>query len=77
MYVDAEREIATAKKCVFIDLHQMFIDALTKRPEAIGLDKNKRAYTADGVHMKPAGDAIMAIAVLKGLGVPDEKIAVK
>lgn len=25
----------------------------------------------------PAGDAIMAIAVLKGLGVPDEKIAVK
>lgn len=77
MYVDAEREIAKAKKCVFVDLHQMFLDALAKRPEAIGLDKNKRAYTVDGVHMKPAGDAIMAIAVLKGLGVPDEKIAVK
>lgn len=76
-YVAAEREIAAAKKCVFIDLHQMFLDALAKRPEAIEVDKNKHAYTADGVHMKPAGDAIMAIAVLKGLGVPDEKIAVK
>jgi acyl-CoA thioesterase-1 len=77
MYVAAEREIAAAKKCVFIDLHQMFLDALAKRPQAIEVDKNKHAYTADGVHMKPAGDAIMAIAVLKGLGVPDEKIAVK
>jgi len=77
MYVDAEREIAKEKKCVFIDLHQMFLDAIAKRPADIELDKNKRAYTRDGVHMKPAGDAIMAIAVLKGLGVPDEKITVK
>jgi acyl-CoA thioesterase-1 len=76
-YVAAEREIAEAKKCVFIDLHQMFLDALEKRPESIELDAKKHAYTVDGVHMKPAGNAIMAIAVLKGLGVPDNKIAVK
>lgn len=77
MYVDAEREIAAAKKCVFIDLHQMFVQAINHRPEEIKLDANKRAYTRDGVHMNPAGDAIMAIAVLKGLGVPDEKITMK
>lgn len=76
-YVAAEREIAEAKKCVFIDLHQMFLDALEKRPESIELDAKKHAYTVDGVHMKPAGNAIMAIGVLKGLGVPDDKIAVK
>jgi lysophospholipase L1-like esterase len=77
MYVAAEREVAADKKCTFIDLHQMFLDALAKPPAGIEPDKNKHAYTSDGVHMKPAGDAIMAIAVLKGLGVPDEKIAVK
>jgi len=76
-YVEAEREIAESKKCVFIDLHQMFLEAIEKRPEAIELDEKKHAYTVDGVHMRPAGDAIMAIGVLKGLGVPDEKIAVK
>ena len=76
-YVAAEKEIAEEKKCVFIDLHQMFLEALEKRPEEIKVDEKKHAYTKDGVHMKPAGDAIMAIAVLKGLGVPDDKIAVK
>lgn len=76
-YVEAEKEIAEAKQCVFIDLHQMFLDALENRPEEIKPDEKKHAYTVDGVHMKPAGDAIMAIAVLKGLGVPDEKIKAK
>jgi acyl-CoA thioesterase I len=32
-------------------------------------------FTADGVHMKPLGDAMMAAGVLRALGVPDEKIA--
>jgi hypothetical protein len=62
---------------VFIDLHQMFRTAMEKRPDAIEVDAKKHAYTSDGVHMKPTGDAIMAIGVLKGLGVPDEKVAVK
>jgi hypothetical protein len=30
--------------------------------------------TGDGVHMKPLGDAIMAVGVLRALGVPDEKL---
>jgi len=76
MYVDAEREIAKAKNCTLIDLHQMFREAISKRPETLPASKGKNHYTGDGVHMAPAGDAIMAIGVLKGLGVPDEKIKV-
>lgn len=72
MYVDAEKEIAKARDCTLIDLHQMFLDALSKRPEDV---KDKQHWlTADGVHMKPPGDALMALGVLRGLGVPDEKV---
>jgi lysophospholipase L1-like esterase len=77
MYIAAGREVAVAKKATYIDLHQMFLDAMAKKPADIETDAKKHTYTSDGVHMKPAGDAIMAIGVLKGLGVPDEKIAVK
>jgi lysophospholipase L1-like esterase len=71
-YVEAEKEIAAEKKCTFVDLRQMFLDALAKKPaEAKGKDK---WLTSDGVHMAPLGDALMSIGVLRGLGVPDEKI---
>lgn len=76
MYVAAQREIAKAKNCTFIDLHQMFRTAVEKRPDAIGKNAKGHYYTSDGVHMDAPGNAIMAIAVLKGLGVPDAKIAV-
>ncbi len=71
MYVDAEKQIAADKKCAFVDLHQMFLDALKKKPE----DLKGNWLTGDGVHMKEIGDGIMAIGVLRALGVPDEKIA--
>jgi lysophospholipase L1-like esterase len=71
MYVEAEKKIAAEKKCQFVDLHQMFLDALTKKPAG----EKGNWLTADGVHMKPPGDAIMAIGVLRALGVPDDKIA--
>jgi lysophospholipase L1-like esterase len=76
MYVAAEREIAKAKNCTFIDLHQMFRTALEKRPEQFAKSAKGHYYTSDGVHMAAPGNAVMAIAVLKGLGVPDEKIKV-
>jgi acyl-CoA thioesterase I len=76
MYVAAQREIAKAKHCTFIDLHQMFRTALEKRPEQFAKSAKGHYYTSDGVHMAAPGNAIMAIAVLKGLGVPDEKIKV-
>jgi len=74
LYVDAQREIAKTKNCTFIDLHQMFREALSKRPETLPKSKGANYYTSDGVHMATAGDTIMAIGVLKGLGVADEKI---
>ncbi|MDB5351811.1 MAG: lipolytic protein family [Planctomycetota bacterium] len=72
IYVEAQKQIAREKKCSVIDLHAMFADVLSRRPEDAG-DREKW-LTSDGVHMKPLGDALMAIGVLRGLGVPDEKI---
>jgi lysophospholipase L1-like esterase len=70
-YVAAEKKIAEEKKCQFVNLHQMFLDALAKKPA--GMKANW--LTGDGVHMKPMGDALMAIGALRALGVPDEKLS--
>jgi lysophospholipase L1-like esterase len=70
MYVAAMKQVAADKKCQFVDLHAMFLAALAKKPT----DAKGNWLTADGVHMKPLGDAIMAIGVLRALGVPDAKI---
>ena len=43
--------------------------ALTKKPA----DFKGNWLTADGVHMKPMGDAIMALGILRAVGVPDAK----
>jgi len=69
-YVEAEKQIAETTGCQFVDLHRMFLDALKKKPRT----ETGNWLTADGVHMKPLGDAIMAIGVLRALGVPDAKI---
>ncbi len=71
LYVNAMRELSVEKKCGFVDLHQMFLDALAKKPA----DMKGNWLTGDGVHMKPLGNAIMAVAALRGMGVPDDKIA--
>ncbi len=70
-YVEAEKQIAQEKHCQLVDLHGMFLAALKQKPA----DKKGNWLTADGVHMQPLGDAIMAIGVLRALGMPDEKIA--
>jgi acyl-CoA thioesterase-1 len=71
LYANAMRELSVEKKCGFVDLHQMFLDALAKKPEGAG----DKWLTRDGVHMKPLGDAVMAVAALRGMGVPDTKTA--
>ena len=71
LYVAAMQQIAAEKKCQFVDLHGMFLAALAKKPA----DQKGNWLTGDGVHMKPLGDAVMAIGVLRALGVPDTKIA--
>jgi lysophospholipase L1-like esterase len=70
-YVEAEKKIAAEKKCQIVDLHDMFLTALKKKPA----DEKANWLTSDGVHMNPKGDAIMAIGILRALGVPDAKIA--
>lgn len=71
MYVEAEQQIAKEKNCVVVDLHRMFLAALHKKPA----DAEPTWLTADGVHMKPLGYAIMAVGLLRGVGVSDEMLA--
>jgi len=70
-YVEAEKQIATEKKCQIVDLHSMFLAALKQKPAS----EKGNWLTSDGVHMKPLGDAIMASGVLMALGVPDNKLS--
>jgi acyl-CoA thioesterase I len=73
IYVEAEKQIARDYHCTLVDLHAMFLTVLAKRPaELAGKDK---WLTSDGVHMSPPGDALMAIGVLRALGVSDRQIA--
>lgn len=73
IYVEAEKQIARERDCTLVDLHRMFASALGKRPEDVQAGKNWLTY--DGVHMAPAGNSLMALGVLRGLGVPAEKLA--
>jgi lysophospholipase L1-like esterase len=70
-YVAAEKKIAAEKKCGFVNLHQMFLDVLTKKPA----DAKGNWLTRDGVHMLPMGDALMALGALRALGAPDDRLA--
>ncbi|MCY2928115.1 MAG: SGNH/GDSL hydrolase family protein [Planctomycetota bacterium] len=71
LYVQAMKDIAEAKKCQFVDLHQMFLTALEKKPAG----ESDKWITSDGVHMNDKGDAVMAIGVLRALGVSEKRIA--
>ena len=71
MYVQAMKDIAAAKKCQVADLHQMFLNALAKKPAGAP----EHWITSDGVHMNDQGDAIMAIGVLRALGANDRVIS--
>lgn len=71
MYVKAQKDVAARTKCQLVDLHQMFLDAMKKKPA----DVKGNWLTGDGVHMNDRGNAMMAIGVLRALGVSDKKIA--
>ena len=70
-YVDAMKDIALKKKCRIADLHDMFLEALKHKPA----DQQGNWLTKDGVHMKTLGDAIMALGVLRALGISDKQQA--
>ena len=71
LYVQAMKDIAAAKKCQVADLHQLFLNALKNKPAG----ESDKWITSDGVHMNDKGDAIMAIGVLRALGLSDQRIA--
>lgn len=72
LYSQVMKEIGRARQCTVVDLHQVFVDAVAKRPA----DRKGRDpwLTVDGVHMRPEGDGLMAIGVLRAMGVPDAMI---
>ena len=70
-YVSVMGKIAALKKVQFVDLHAMFCSALEHNPTG----QPKGWLTTDGVHMRPLGGALMALGVLRALGVPDATIA--
>jgi lysophospholipase L1-like esterase len=67
-YVAAGRAIARQNSCEYVDLHQLFLDAVERKGDAAG------PFTRDGVHMNPIGNALMAVGILRAWGVPDEKM---
>ena len=69
-YALAMGMVAHSYKCQFVNLRMMFLHALETRPA-----ETKRWLTTDGIHMQPLGSAIMALGVLRALGVPDAKTA--
>ena len=70
-YIEALKDIAREKDCGLADLHGMFLSAMQQRPA----EMEGHWLTSDGVHMSPLGDAVMAVGVLRALGVPDQAIA--
>ena len=73
IYAEAMKQIARERKTTLVDLYRMFVTALRKRPS--NLPVGDFWLTRDGVHMDPPGDALMAIGLLRALGVPEATIA--
>lgn len=74
LYIAAEKEIARRNACGFVDLHALFLKAIRHHRQQEAAKQSGNFLTTDGVHMKPTGDALMAIGILRALGVPDEKL---
>lgn len=73
-YVEAGKKVARENKCEYVDLHALFLKAIEANAKRTGEARPKGFLTNDGVHMLPPGDTLMALGILRGLGVPDEKM---
>ncbi len=72
--VGQQRELAAAFNLCLCDLNARFTEAIAARrrvlPESawpVGTDGRTRFFTTDGVHMNPAGNALMALSLLRML----------
>ena len=70
-YCDAVRKIAAEEKVHLVDLNSLF--NLVLRSTQVGGAPDFHP-TSDGVHMKPAGDFLIAAGILGALGVPMSQI---
>ncbi len=68
------REIATAKNCIFIDQNQAMRDTVASFQKRFP-DRKTNFVTTDGVHMNPRGNKMMAVTLLKGLGLDAGQLA--
>ncbi|HSW45570.1 MAG TPA: SGNH/GDSL hydrolase family protein [Phycisphaerae bacterium] len=73
-YVEAGKRVAKRRGCGYADLHALFLKAIESHKKEHPDAGPKGFLTSDGVHMKPPGDALMAVGILRAFGVPDEKI---
>ncbi|MEP6755716.1 MAG: SGNH/GDSL hydrolase family protein [Chthonomonadales bacterium] len=71
-YVRAMEGIAREKKCMFIDLNAPFRKVIGEYQKYAG--KGLKLLTVDGVHMNLAGNRLMAVGILRGLGVGMKEI---
>jgi len=69
-YNEFLRTLAKDKKCLLADLNADMQAAIAKA----GPDKKGNLLTADGVHMNPAGNVMMATGVLKAFGLSAQQI---
>ncbi len=68
VFHDFLRQLAAQKGCVFCDVNAAMIDAIKNKPKAA------YTFTVDNVHMDPAGDFVMASAILRSLGLTGDQI---
>ena len=66
-YCDAVRRIAAQKGCTLVDLNETFQLALSAARRGGGAGFHP---TSDGVHLRPAGDFLMAASILRAFRVP-------
>ena len=67
-YCKALRNLARERRCLFVDLQKPFREMIGLYRRDTGMTEN--LLTADGVHMNPIGNRLMARTLLTALGVP-------
>ncbi len=72
-YVESGKSIAREHGCTYVDLHALFLHAVDRQADDARLGL-AGPLTRDGVHMNPLGDVLMAVGVLRAVGVADEKM---
>lgn len=74
-YNAALRTIASEKKCMLADLNAEMQATLAASAKSNPRPAGENVLTEDGVHMIYAGDVMMAVGILKGIGLDSTEIA--